>query len=127
MEKHGLRVSARYPRMLAAFGAWAAFGAAFLLIATDQAVFGGILVVGGLAAIVLAIEGSRMRERVYTRLDMLAQWAILILPFGFVILLLVLTVMFYRPYLGYLLFYLAGLLVPAALAARELRRGERVS
>lgn len=126
MEKRGLRVRARYPRILATFGAWVAFGAAFLLIATDQTVFGGILVVGGLAAIVLAIEGSRMKERVYTRFDLLTQWVILTLPFAFVILLLVLIGLFFRPYLGYILFYLAGLVVLAALAARELRRGERV-
>ena len=49
MEKQGLRVSARYPRLLASFGAWVAFGAAFLLFASDQTLFGGILVAGGLA------------------------------------------------------------------------------
>lgn len=127
MEKQGLRVSARYSKILAIFSAWVAFGAAAGLTTSKHTFLGGFLIVVGLVAVVLAVDGRRMPERVHTKLDLVLQAIILGLPIAFMILLiLVLGGSLLRPFLGYIITYLAGLVVLAALAARELRRGVRV-
>ncbi len=127
MEKQGLRLSARYPKYLAAFGAWSAFGMGLAFTAIQSWFWAAILIIGGALAIALAVEGSRMKERVYTRLDLAIQWITLALPIIFIALLVVLLfTTFFRPYLGGVLVYLAGMIVIAALAGRELRRGVRI-
>lgn len=127
MEKQGLRVSARYSKILAIFSAWVAFGAAAGLVTSKQAFLGAFLIVVGLVAIVLAVDGSRMPERVHTRLDLVLQSIMLGLPIAFMIMLIVVIGgSLLRPFLGYIVAYLTGLVVLAALAVRELRRGVKV-
>ena len=127
MEKQGLRVSARYSKILAIFSAWVAFGAAAALTTSKQTFLVGFLIVVGSVAIVLAVDGRRMLERVHTRLDLVLQAIMLGLPIAFIVLLiLILGGSLLRPFLGYIIAYLAGLAVLAALAVRELRRGVRV-
>ena len=127
MEKQGLRLSARYSKILVIFGALVAFGGAAGDIATRKTIFGGILIVIGLVAIVLAVDGRRMQARVHSRFDLVLQAIMLGLPIAFLVLLiLVLGGSLLRPFLGYIIAYLAGLVVLAVLATRELRRGVRV-
>lgn len=127
MEKQGLLVSARYSKILAIFSAWVAFGAAAGLITSKQAFLGGFLIVVGLVAIVLAVDGRRMQARVHSRFNLVLQTIMLGPPIAFLVLLiLVLGGSLLRPFLGYIIAYLAGLVVLAALATRELRRGVRV-
>ena len=127
MEKQGPLVSARYSKILAIFSAWVAFGAAAGLITSKHTFLGGFLIVVGLVAIVLAVDGRRMQARVHSRFDLVLQTIMLGLPIAFLVLLiLVLGGSLLRPFLGYIIAYLAGLVVLAALATRELRRGVRV-
>ena len=127
MEKQGLIVSARYSKILAIFSAWVAFGAAAGLITSKQTFLGGFLIVVGLVAIVLAVDGRRMQARVHSRFNLVLQTIMLGPPIAFLVLLiLVLGGSLLRPFLGYIIAYLAGLVVLAALATRELRRGVRV-
>ncbi len=127
MDKKGIRIGSRYPRLLLAFAAWGAIGGAFLLIVTTQAICGIVLMSGGIAAVVLAIDGRYVKERVYSRLDLATQWIVLPLPLiTLAVLIIVLGGSVLGPYLAFALVYwivLAAILVAAAL---ELRRGERV-
>lgn len=127
MEKQGLRLSARYSKILAIFGGLVAFGGAAGDLATSKTIFGGVLIVIGLVAIVLAVDGRRMPARVFSRIDLVLQSIMLGVPIAFVALLvLVLGGSLLRPFLGYIFTYLAGLIVLATLAVREVKRGERV-
>ena len=128
MDKQGRRLSSRYPKYLAAFGAWLGIGMGLAFIALQSWLWGAIMIFGGALAIAIAVEGSRMKERVYTNLDLAVQWATLALPIVFISLLVVLLfTTYFRPYLGPVLAYLAGLIVIAVLAAKELKRGVSVS
>ena len=77
MEKQGLRLTARYSKILTIFGALVAFGGAAGDTATTKTVFGGILIVIGLIAIALAVDGRRMSARVHSRLDLVLQGVML--------------------------------------------------
>lgn len=125
VEKSGRQLSDAYPRLLASFGAWLAFGVALLFIATEQPVLGVVFVVGGLGLVTLAIAGSRARKRVYRRVDLTMQWLIIILPIVMMALLLGISAFFMRPLLGYLLAYFLVLMGLAGMAARELRSSGR--
>lgn len=127
MEKQGRRLSSRYPKYLAAFGAWLGIGMGLAFIALQSWLWGVIMIFGGALAIAIAVEGSRMKERDYTNLDLAVQWVTLALPIVFISLLVVLLFTnYFRPFLGPVLAYLAGLIVIAVLAAKELRRGVSV-
>jgi len=122
MEKSGYHLSKSYPKMLAAFGAWATFGIAFILLGTGQYLFGGILAFFGVGMVVLAIRGGRNSQRAYTRVDLVIQWITLVIPIVLAVLLFFLAFAFFRPYAVYVALYLAVLIFLAALAGRELRR-----
>ena len=127
MDMKGIRVSARYSKTLAGFAAWVAFGAAAGLFVTQQAILGGVLLVIGFVALALVVEGSRITERVYTKLDLALQFIMLGLPTAFVLLaMIVLSGSLLRPFVGYIAAYFLVQLVLTSLAIYELRRGERV-
>ena len=123
MEQHGIRLNERYPRIVAAFGAWIGIGAALLLFGTEQWLLGFILSGLTVVIIVVGIRRSRMSERVYRRSELFIQWLFLILPVGFVAILILLLGRFITPLLGYLIGYFLVLLVIAVFAGRELLSG----
>ncbi|MCH8876796.1 MAG: hypothetical protein IIA89_08215 [Chloroflexi bacterium] len=128
MDKNGRRLGTRYPKLLVAFAAWGAIGVAIVLIISKQAICGTVMIGGSIAAIALAIDGRLMKERVYTKADLLTQWLVLPLPLLTVgILMVTLGRSVLGPYLAYVFLYwvvLAGVLAAAAL---ELRRGVKVA
>ena len=80
MNSTRFHLSSSYPKLLAAFGAWATFGIAIILLGTGQYVFGGILAVGAAGMIVLAIRADRISERAFSRIDLVIQWIVLAVP-----------------------------------------------
>lgn len=123
MERQGVRLNERYPRILGAFGAWLGLGASILLFAADQWIFGAFLMLGAAVSAVVAIRGSRMSEKVFTKADMFVQWILLVIPVGFVLVLLLVVGRFFFPVAGYFAGYALVLVIIAVLAGRELRRG----
>lgn len=124
MEDKGVRLNERYPRILAVFGAWMGGGATVVLLGSGQWLLGTILSGLTAVAIVVGIRGSRMSERVYRPWDLRLQWLTLIIPVGFVGILILLLGRFITPMLGYLIGYFLVLLVIAIFAGRELLHGE---
>lgn len=124
MEQQGIRLHARYPRILAAYGAWMGAGAVLLLLGSKQWLLGFILSGLTVGMVVFGIRGSKMSEKIYRRSDLLLQWLILVPPVGFVALFILLLGRFITPLLGYLIGYFLVLLVIAVLAGRELLRGK---
>jgi len=122
MEATRYQLSENYPRMLAGFGAWAGAGIALMLLAAGQYLLGGVLVLLTVAMLVLAIRGGRNSERAYTRVEIVIQWIMLAIPIVLAGLLLILAIMFFRPFLIYAALYLVVLVILAAFAGRELRR-----
>lgn len=123
MEKQGVRLHERYPRILGAFGAWLGLGASILLFATEHWILGAFLMLGAAISAVVAIRGSRMSEKVFTQADMFVQWILLLMPVGFVLAMLLVLGRFFFPIVGYFAGYALILIVIAVLAGRELRRG----
>jgi len=111
-----------YPKLLAAFGAWATFGIAIILLGTGQYFFGGVLAAAAAGMIVLVIRADRISERAYSRIDLAVQWIVLGVPTVLAVMLLLLAYVYFRPFVAYVALYLAVLIVLAALAARELLR-----
>ena len=122
MEATRYRLSDNYPRILAGFGAWAGSGIALMLLASGQYLLGGILVLLTVAMLVLAIRGGRSSERAYKGAEIVIQWIILAIPIVLAFLLLILAIMFFRPFSIYAALYFVVLVILAALAGRELRR-----
>ncbi|HLC03965.1 MAG TPA: hypothetical protein VJK02_13075 [Anaerolineales bacterium] len=127
MQKSGLRLSARYARILVIFVIWAGFGASLFMVVAGQGVFGGILLVLTFAAIAIAIDGRTLKERTYSTFDLLTQWLALLFP--------VLTISLMAIALGrnllstvlpFVLVYLLGIVVVLVMAFVELRKGVRV-
>ncbi len=116
-------LSSSYPKLLAAFSAWATFGIAIILLSTGQYLFGGVLAVGAVGMIALVIRADRISERAYSRTDLAVQWIVLAVPMVLAVLLFLLAYAFFRPFVAYMALYLAILMVLAALVARELLRG----
>lgn len=127
MDEQRFHLTERYPRLLAAFGAWIGVGAALLLLGSEQTILGIVLSILTAGIIVVGFRGSRMSERTYRRLDLRLQWISLILPVGFVGLLILMLGRFIVPLLGYLIGYFLVLLMLAVFAGRELLRVEPVS
>ena len=123
MNSTRFHLSSSYPKLLAAFGAWAAFGIAVILLGTGQYIFGGVLAVGAVGMMVLAIRGSRISERAFSRIDLVIQWIVLAVPLVLAGLLFLLAYVYFRPFVAYIALYLAILMVLAALVARELLQG----
>ncbi len=124
MKDQGVRLSERYTRLLAAFGAWLGMGAALLLLGSGQWVLGIILSALTAVLIVVGIRGSRMSEKTFMRRDLRLQWLTLAIPVGFIGLLILLLARFFTPLVGYAIGYFLVLLVIAALAGRELLSAE---
>ena len=126
MKSERIRLGVRYARILAAFGIWIGTGAAAFLLAAGQWFFGSLLVFGSVVMVVMTIDGRRLKERVYTKFDLITQGIVLVVP--------VVSIAFFVVVLGrnilnavlpYVLLYLLGLVVVLALAINELRRGLR--
>ena len=115
-------LSSSYPKLLAAFGAWATLGIAIILLGTGQYLFGGVLAVAAVGMIVLVIRADRISERPFSRIDLAVQWVVLAVPMVLAVLLFILAYAFFRPFAPYMALYLAVLMVLAALVARELLR-----
>lgn len=122
MDRTGYQLSNNYPRMLAGFAAWAGFGITLVLFATGQYLFGGVLVLLSVGLVVVAIRGGRSGERAYSRVDLVIQWIMLAIPIALAFLLLILAILFFRPYAVYAGLYLVVLVILAAVTGRELRR-----
>ena len=115
-------LSNSYPKLLGAFGSWAAVGIALMLLGTGQYIFGGVLAVGAAGMLVLAIRGGRNAQRAYSRLDLVIQWMVLAVPVILAINLLVLAFAFFRPFTAYVAIYLVVLVILGVFIARELLR-----
>ena len=124
MEEQGIRISDRYPRLLSVYGAWIGAGVVFALIASEQWILGIIL--SGLTMVIVAvgIRGSRKSERIYQRWELRLQWLFLILPVGFIGILILLLGRYIAPLLGYLIGYYLVLVILGILTARELFQAE---
>lgn len=122
----GVRLSARYSRILAVFVIWAGFGIAILMFATQQWFFGLLLTLICLAAAAIAIDGRLLKERVHSKFDLITQWLAMISPIVVASMLLIaLGPSLLRPVVPYVLSYVFGIVVVLVFAYVELRKGVR--
>ncbi len=122
MNRTRYQLSQNYPKILGVFGAWTAIGIALTMFGTGQYLLGGLLTVLGVILVAQAIRGGRRSDRPYSRTDLVVQWIILAIPIVLAIIVLFIAVLFFRPFAIYVTVYLAGLVVLAAMAIRELRK-----
>ncbi|HLC06427.1 MAG TPA: hypothetical protein VJK02_25625 [Anaerolineales bacterium] len=119
----GVRLSARYARILAVFVIWAGSGVAILMFAVHQWFFGGLLGLICLVTAGIAVDGRLLKERVHTSFDLFSQWLAMVLPvISISALLIALGRTLLISILPYILVYLLGNVVLVVLAFVEIRK-----
>jgi len=113
---HGYHLTRRFSRLYGAAGVWAVAGGGILTLTSGQFLFGSVLIAFSLILLVLIATGRILKERDYTRTDML----FLFFPtVGFVLIAAVYFAVFPSSYL--VLAYMAVFIVLSLLAIIEAR------
>ena len=67
-----VRLPRRFAVLYGIMGLWGVLGGGALLLAARQPLLGGILISGGMGIAIILIDGRLVRERAYTRADLIS-------------------------------------------------------